>query len=395
MRTKRLKTKSASRVKDEHPAMADMIPFIDLAAQRVRIRDDLDRRLDKVIEEGRYILGPEVKDFETRLAEFGEAPFALGCANGTDALALPLMAWRLRTGDAVFVPSFTFAASAEVVPWLGADAVFVDIDPETYNMDPASLEAAIEQTKADGKLNPVAVIAVDLFGQPADYPAIRALCDKHGLKLIADSAQGFGCTLHERHPIHWADVTTISFYPAKPLGCYGDGGALLTTDEALFALLKSLAVHGEGETRYEYARIGMNSRLDTIQAAVLLSKLEVFAEEIDGRNAAANRYAQGFGDVVRPHTVIEGGRSVWAQYTIEVDDRDGFRSSLQEKGVPTAVYYPIPLHEQPPYQRFTTAPGGLPVTERAARRVVSLPMDGYLHGERQDRVIDAVRAALA
>ena len=375
--------------------MADMIPFIDLAAQRARIRDDLDRRLDKVIEEGRYILGPEVKEFEAGLAEFGEAPFALGCANGTDALALPLMAWRLRTGDAVFVPSFTFAASAEVVPWLGADAVFVDIDPETYNMDPASLEAAIEQTKADGKLNPVAVIAVDLFGQPADYPAIRALCDKHDLKLIADSAQGFGCTLHERHPIHWADVTTISFYPAKPLGCYGDGGALLAKDESLFGLLKSLAVHGEGESRYEYARIGMNSRLDTMQAAVLLAKLEVFAEEIAGRNAAADRYADGFGDVVRPHTVIEGGRSVWAQYTIEVDDRDAFRASLQEKGVPTAVYYPIPLHEQAPYQRFTTAPGGLPVTERAAKRVVSLPMDGYLGGERQNRVIDAVRAALA
>ena len=375
--------------------MADMIPFIDLAAQRARIRDDLDRRLDKVIEEGRYILGPEVKAFETKLAEFGEAPFALGCANGTDALALPLMAWRLRTGDAVFVPSFTFAASAEVVPWLGADAVFVDIDPETYNMDPASLEAAIEQTKADGKLNPVAVIAVDLFGQPADYPAIRALCDKHGLKLIADSAQGFGCTLHDRHPIHWADATTISFYPAKPLGCYGDGGALLTKDEALFGLLKSLAVHGEGESRYEYARIGMNSRLDTMQAAVLLAKLEVFAEEIDGRNAAAQRYGDGFGDVVRPHKVIEGGRSVWAQYTIEVDDRDAFRASLQERGVPTAVYYPIPLHEQPPYKRFTTAPGGLPVTERVAKRVVSLPMDGYLNGERQDRVIDAVRAALA
>ena len=375
--------------------MADMIPFIDLAAQRARIRDDLDRRLDKVIEEGRYILGPEVKEFEASLADFGEAPFALGCANGTDALALPLMAWRLRTGDAVFVPSFTFAASAEVVPWLGADAVFVDIDPETYNMDPASLEAAIEQTKADGKLNPVAVIAVDLFGQPADYPAIRALCDKHDLKLIADSAQGFGCTLHERHPIHWADVTTISFYPAKPLGCYGDGGALLAKDESLFGLLKSLAVHGEGESRYEYARIGMNSRLDTMQAAVLLAKLEVFAEEIAGRNAAADRYADGFGDVVRPHTVIEGGRSVWAQYTIEVDDRDAFRASLQEKGVPTAVYYPIPLHEQAPYQRFTTAPGGLPVTERAAKRVVSLPMDGYLGGERQNRVIDAVRAALA
>ncbi|MEO1039951.1 MAG: DegT/DnrJ/EryC1/StrS aminotransferase family protein [Pseudomonadota bacterium] len=374
--------------------MTDMVAFIDLATQRARIRSTLDASIAKVIDEGRYILGPEVKALEAELSAFGEAPHALACANGTDALALPLMAWGLRPGQAVFVPSFTFAATAEVVPWLGAEAVFVDIDPLTYNMDPESLAAAIEAVKAEGRLEPAVVIAVDLFGQPADYPRIAELCREHGLKLIADSAQGFGCTLNNHHPIHWADVTTISFYPAKPLGCYGDGGAVLCKDEALYGLMKSLAVHGEGETRYEYARIGMNSRLDTLQAAVLLAKLEIFADEIKDRNAAAERYAAGFGDVVRPHQVIEGGVSVWAQYTIEVDDRDGFRAALSEKGVPTAVYYPIPLHKQPPYARFATAPGGLPVTETVAERVVSLPMDAYLDGERQSRVIDAVRGAL-
>lgn len=374
--------------------MADMIPFIDIAAQRACIKDDLDARIAKVIAEGRYILGPEVTELEERLQAFGRAPHAVACANGTDALVLPLMAWGLKPGDAVFVPSFTFASTAEVVPWLGASPIFVDIDPDTYCMDPASLERAIEQVLQEGKLNPVAVIAVDLFGQPADYRKISAIARRHGLKLIADSAQGFGCTLDGEHPIHWADVTTISFYPAKPLGCYGDGGAILIKDEVTLAAIKSLHVHGEGKDRYEYARIGMNSRLDTIQAAILLAKMEVFEDEIEKRNEAAGRYADGLGQIIKPHTVIEGGRSVWAQYTIEVDNRDAFRKALAEEGVPTAVYYPRPLHMQPPYARYPQAPGGLPATEAAAERVVSLPMDGYLGGERQQTVVNAVRKAL-
>lgn len=374
--------------------MTEPVAFIDLAAQRARIEDRLHDAIAKVIAEGRYILGPEVAELEARLARFANAPFALACANGTDALALPLMAWGLKPGDAVFTPSFTFASTAEVVAWLGAAPVFVDIDPETYCMDPVKLAAAIDAVKADGKLNPAAVIAVDLFGQPADYPAISEIARAHGLKLIADSAQGFGCTLNGAHPIDWADVATISFYPAKPLGGYGDGGAMLVRDEQTFAALKSLHVHGEGAERYEYARIGMNSRLDTIQAAILLIKMDLFEAEIAARNEAAERYAQGFGDVVKTPRVIEGGRSVWAQYTIEVDDREGFRKSLADDGVPTAIYYPRPLHTQPPYQRFPAGPDGLGVTERAADRVVSLPMDGYLDGERQDRVIAAVRKAL-
>ncbi|MEQ8403740.1 MAG: DegT/DnrJ/EryC1/StrS aminotransferase family protein [Oceanicaulis sp.] len=370
-----------------------MIPFIDLAAQRARIKDRLEPAIAKIIEEGRYVLGPEVSELEDKLTAFGDAP-ALTCANGTDALALPLMAWRLRTGDAVFVPSFTFASTAEVVPWLGATPIFVDIDPETYCMDPKSLERAVAWAKTQPDLTPRAVIAVDLFGQPADYPAISEICKAEGLKLIADSAQGFGCTLGGAHPVQWADIATVSFYPAKPLGCYGDGGAMLTRDGELLDLLKSLRNHGEGEERYAYARIGMNSRLDTLQAGILLAKLEIFADEIKGRNRVAKAYAEGFGDKVKTPRVIEGGVSVWAQYTIEVDDRDAFRKSLADDGVPTAVYYPVPIHHQAPYQRFPTAPGGLPVTDAAAGRVVSLPMDAYVEGDRLETVINAVRKAV-
>lgn len=370
-----------------------MIPFIDLAAQRARIKDRLDVSIAKIIEEGRYVLGPEVTELEEQLQAFGDAP-ALTCANGTDALALPLMAWRLRTGDAVFVPSFTFASTAEVVPWLGATPVFVDIDPDTYNMDPESLKKAIHWAKTETDLTLRAVIAVDLFGQPADYPAIAEICREEGLKLIADSAQGFGCTLNGHHPIHWADIATVSFYPAKPLGCYGDGGAVLTRDDALMAMLKSLRNHGEGAERYAYAHIGMNSRLDTLQAGILLAKLEIFADEIEGRNRVARAYEKGFGDVVKTPRVIDDAVSVWAQYTIEVDDRDSFRKTLADHGVPTAVYYPVPIHHQDPYKRFPTAPGGLPVTDAAAGRVISLPMDAYVEGERLKTVIDAVRKAV-
>ncbi|WP_421788224.1 DegT/DnrJ/EryC1/StrS family aminotransferase [Hyphobacterium sp.] len=372
-----------------------MMPFIDLATQRARLQDKLDATISKIIAEGRYVLGPEVAELEERLASFGQADHALTCANGTDALALPLMAWKLRRNDAVFVPSFTFASTAEVVPLHGGTPVFVDIDPDTYCMCPKSLAAAIDWVKSQSDLTPRVVIAVDLFGQPADYPAISEICRAEGLKLIADSAQGFGCTLNGKHPAAWADITTISFYPAKPLGCYGDGGAIVTRDAELAALIRSLRNHGEGEARYAYERIGLNSRLDTLQAGILLAKLDIFEDEIIGRNKAADAYAAGFGNVVKTPTVIDGGVSTWAQYTIEVDDRDGFRAKLGEAGVPTAIYYPIPIHLQTPYADFPVAPGGLPVTEYAAGRVVSLPMDGYLGGERQETVIRAVRRAVA
>jgi len=386
----RNKEKCAIRISQE----LAMMPFIDLATQRERLKDKLDTTISKIISEGRYVLGPEVGELEERLAAFGQVDHALTCANGTDALSLPLLAWELQPGDAVFVPSFTFAATAEVVALLGATPVFVDIDPDTYCMCPKSLAKAIAWTKSQTELKLRVVIAVDLFGQPADYPAISAICKAEGLKLIADSAQGFGCTLNGKHPAAWADISSISFYPAKPLGCYGDGGAVVTRDPNLAGLIKSLRNHGEGEARYSYERIGLNSRLDTLQAGILLAKLDIFSEEITARNTAAQAYAKGFGDVVKTPKVIDGGVSVWAQYTIEVDDRDTFRSKLNEAGVPTAIYYPVPIHLQDPYAGFPVAPGGLPVTETASPRVVSLPMDSYLEGERQETVIRAVRAAL-
>jgi dTDP-4-amino-4,6-dideoxygalactose transaminase len=282
--------------------------------------------------------------------------------------------------------------------------VFVDIDPSTYNLDPQSLEAAIVAVKAKGELTPRAVIAVDLFGGPADYPAIAAVCARHGLKLISDSAQGFGCTLNGHHPIHWADVTTTSFFPAKPLGCYGDGGAVLSKDPLFHDLLVSLRVHGqavksdiEGRTfehdpKYLNVRIGMNSRMDTIQAAVLIEKLKIFQDEIAARNRVADRYAAGLSDLVKTPKVLPGGVSVWAQYTIELEGRDALGPHLREQGVPTAVYYPIPIHRQGVYSGYPTAPGGLPVTEAKAGQVISLPMHAYLTEDHQDQVIAAIRA---
>ncbi len=379
------------------------IPFIDLQAQRARLGQPLEDAILKVVRSGAYVMGPEIGQFEKALGEFGQAPFVLSCGSGTEALQLPLMAWGIGPGDAVFCPSFTFAATAEVMPLVGASPVFVDVLPDTYNLDPAKLDAAIAAVKADGKLTPKAIIAVDLFGQPADYPSISAVAKKHGLKLIADSAQGFGCTLNGQHPIHWADVTTTSFFPAKPLGCYGDGGAVLCKDERLHDILVSLRVHGQavksdlvGKTfdhdpKYLNLRIGMNSRMDTIQAAVLLQKLTIFESEIEARNKVAGRYAAGLSDVVTVPKVIEGGVSVWAQYTIETADRDGLAAHLKSQDIPSAVYYPIPIHKQDVYSVYPT-PGGLPVTEAKANVVMSLPMHPYLTPDHQDQVIAAIRA---
>jgi dTDP-4-amino-4,6-dideoxygalactose transaminase len=378
------------------------IAFIDLAAQQRRIRPALDAAIARVLDHGGYVMGPEVRDFEAKLAAFGQAKLTLSCANGTDAIALPLMAWDVGAGDAVFCPSFTFTATPEVVPWTGAEPVFVDVKADTFNIDPVRLEAAIASVKAEGRLTPKVVIAVDLFGQPADYPALRRICDAHGLKLISDSAQGFGCTLNGHHPIHWADATTTSFFPAKPLGGYGDGGAVLTNDDALWERMDSFRVHGkavasdlngrvfEHDPKYLNARIGMNSRLDTIQAAVLIEKLAIFAEEIELRQAVADRYAEGLkGSVLSTPKVIEGGRSVWAQYVIEHENRDGLAAHLKTQGVPTAVYYPVPMHRQEPYAHFP-APNGLPVTEALAEKVIALPMHPYLDEATQDVIIGAI-----
>jgi len=370
-----------------------MIPFIDLQAQRARIADKIDAAIARVLAHGQFIFGPEVKAFESQLAAFGQAKHCIGNANGTDALVLPLWAWGVSAGDAVFCPSFTFAATAEIVPWTGATPVFVDVLPDTYNMDPASLEAAIQGVKREGKLNPRAVIAVDLFGQPADYPKLSAIAQKHDLKLIADSAQGFGCTLNGEHPMHWADVQTTSFFPAKPLGCYGDGGATLTNDDADNVMMRSIAFHGaSGDDKYNCARIGMNSRLDTIQAAILIEKLTIFAEEIRMRNQIADRYEQMLSNLVRTPRVIQGGVSTWAQYTIEVEDRDAFAAHLRAADVPTAQYYPKPLHLQSAYREYPLGAGGMKVSEDIARRVISLPMHPYLDVHTQEKIAGAIRA---
>jgi dTDP-4-amino-4,6-dideoxygalactose transaminase len=368
-----------------------MIPFIDLQAQRARIADRIDTAIARVLAHGQFILGPEVKALEGRLAEFVGAKHCLANANGTDALVLPLMAWEIGKDDAVFCPSFTFAATAEIVPWVDATPVFVDVRPDTYNMDPASLEAAIAGARKDGKLKPRVVIAVDLFGQPADYPAIAAICKREGLKLIADSAQGFGCTLDGKHPMYWADVTTTSFFPAKPLGCYGDGGATLSNSDDDTMLMRSYAFHGAGTDRYDNIRIGMNSRLDTIQAAVLIEKLAIFADEIRVRNEVADRYAHMLEGLVRTPMVIEGGVSTWAQYVIEAEDRDGLAAHLREAGVPTAQYYPKALHVQQAYKDFPVGAGGMKVSEDICKRVLALPMHPYLDGQTQTKIAGAVR----
>ena len=382
------------------------IAFIDLMAQRRRLGARIDRAVMGAVDAGQWIMGPQVAEFERRLAGFGRAQHVLACANGTDALALPLMAWEIGAGQAVFCPSFTFTATAEAVAWTGATPVFVDILPDTYNLDPAALERAIDAVLAEGRLKPAAVIAVDLFGQPADYPALAGICRRHGLKLVADSAQGFGCTLQGEHPLQWADITTTSFFPAKPLGCYGDGGAVLTNDAGLAELIDSLRVHGKAtsgdaaaadfghEAKYLNTRVGMNSRLDTLQAAILREKLGIFADDIVRRNAAADRYAEGLAGVAATPAVIPGGVSTWAQYTIEVEARDAVAKTLKDFGVPTAVYYPVPLHRQVAYADCPT-PGGLPVTEAKAAKVLSLPISADLEPATQDYIIDSVRQAVA
>ncbi len=381
------------------------IPFIDLQAQRRRIEADINRAIMKVVESGAYVMGPEVAEFERQMSAFAGTAHTISCANGTEAIALPLMAWGIRTGDAVFCPSFTFCATGEVIPWLGATPVFVDIEPDTYNIDTEHLVAEIERVIKEGRLRPRVIIGVCLFGQAANYPRLREIADRYGLKLIADSAQGFGTTIGGLHPSHWADCTTTSFFPAKPLGCYGDGGAVLTNDPALAETLDSLRVHGKAvasdlrnshfdhDPKYLNMRIGMNSRLDTIQAAILIEKLKIFADEIAARNRIAARYNRLLSHHVSAVPKVRDGIiSTWAQYTIEHEDRDGLSRHLKQADIPTAVYYPVPMHMNEAYRRWAPPAGSLPVTEAACRRVLSLPMHAYLDEDTQDRIVDAVRA---
>jgi dTDP-4-amino-4,6-dideoxygalactose transaminase len=371
------------------------IPFIDVAAQRRRLQPAIDEAIARVVAHCQFILGPEVKAFEAALAKFCGARHAVSCASGTDALLLVLRAWGMGPGDAVICPSFTFCATAEVVVLAGATPIFADVDADTFNLDPASLQRAIATAKRQG-LKPKAVIPVDLFGLPADHDGIAAIAKAENLLVLDDAAQAFGATSRGRRLGTLAPATATSFFPAKPLGCYGDGGAVLTDDPGLVEVLNSLRVHGQGADKYDNTRIGMTSRLDTIQAAVLLEKLKIFNDEIETRNRVARRYAEGLADVATVPRVPGQMTSVWAQYTIRLKPgvRNGLAAGLKEQGIPTAIYYPKPLHRQEAYRQFPVVDGGVPVSDRLADEVISLPMHAYLDEPTQDRIISAVRNIL-
>jgi dTDP-4-amino-4,6-dideoxygalactose transaminase len=374
--------------------MTSRLPFVDLQAQRRRIGARLDAALARVLAHGQFILGPEVRELEAQLARFSGVRHCVTCANGTDALLLPLMAWGIGPGDAVLVPSFTFVASAEVVVLAGATPVFVDVDRASFNMTAESLELGVRAAREAG-LTPRVAMPVDLFGQPADFAGLDPVCRRHGLKVLSDAAQSYGGGQGNRRVGALASVTATSFFPSKPLGTYGDGGAVLTDDDALDALLRSIRMHGQGIDKYHNARIGLNSRLDTMQAAVLIEKLAILEDEIRARDRIARRYSEALADVCEVPEIAAGNASAWAQYTILIENRDAVAKALDAAGIPTAIYYPIPLHRQEGYRHFPVAKGGLPVSEDLARLVLSLPMHPYLAPADQDRVIAGVRAAEA
>lgn len=369
-----------------HPS----IPFIDLQAQRARISDAVERRVLDVVRGGKYINGPEVQELEAQLANFAQVQHVIGCASGTDALLMPLMAWEVGPGDAVFVPAFTFVATAEVVALLGATPVFVDVDPETYNMDLTSLQAAIDWVKQETDFLPKVIIPVDLFGLPAELDGITGIAQTEGMKVLVDSAQGFGSEINGKTSVSYGDVGATSFFPAKPLGCYGDGGAIFTSDDEVASRLRSIRVHGQGTHRYDNVRLGINGRLDTVQAAILIEKLAIYRDEIEKRQAVADRYTEALPDYVQTPVVPMGYQSVWAQYTLQVEKRESMAAFLKEAGVPTMVYYPKPLNQQEAYARYPSAPGGVPVSEKLSQAVLSLPMHPYLDGGAQDYIIEKI-----
>lgn len=377
-------------------APAKPLAFIDLQAQRARLSDRVERAIQRVLEHGRFIMGPEVAELEGRLAAFCGAKHAISCSSGTDALSLVLMGKGVKPGDAILVPTFTFAATAEVVALLGATPIFVDVLPDSFNLDPVSLEQGLRTAKGLD-LRPVGVIAVDLFGLPADYDAIAEICRANDLWLLDDAAQSFGAAYKGRPIGTIGDATATSFFPAKPLGCYGDGGAVMTDDDALAARIKSLRVHGKGRDKYDNVEIGLNGRLDTLQAAILIEKLEIFEDEIAARNRVAHRYAEGLGDIVQVPQVPADMTSVWAQYTLVLPEgrRDAVAEALKAEGIPTAVYYPLPLHRQTAYAEYPVAGNGAPVSDHLSQAVLSLPMHPYLEEADQTRIVGTLRQLLA
>ena len=371
--------------------------FRDLKKQYEVLKPEMDKAILDTIAAASFIGGARVKALEELLAAYCGVKHCITCANGTDALQLVLQAWGIGEGDAVFVPDFTFFASGEVVSFLNATPVFYDIDKDTFNGDVKSLEAAIEAVKAEGELRPKVIITVDLFGQPADYDAIEALAAKHGLLILEDSAQGFGGELNGKRACSFGDAATTSFFPAKPLGCYGDGGAIFTDDDALAALLRSLCVHGKGDDKYDNVRIGVNSRLDTVQAAILDVKLQAFASyELDAVNKAAAWYDAELAGVVKTPVVPDGYLSSWAQYSIQLPSReirDGLQAALKEQGIPTMIYYPKGMHQQTAFADVK-AYVPCPNTEEVCDKVLALPMHPYLDEETVKTVADAIKAYL-
>lgn len=383
--------------KPELAASRPAIQFIDLAAQQARIKPKLDAAIARVLAHGGYIMGREVAEFEKQLSAFCGAEYTLSCSNGTDALSLVLMAKNVGPGDAVLCPSFTFAATAEVVALRGATPIFLDIEAASFNIDPAQIDAGVAEAKKRG-LNPVGIIPVYLFGLPPDYARIHPLAEKHGLWVMGDAAQGFGSEIDGVRAGNLTYVTTTSFFPAKPLGCYGDGGAVFTNDKELYDVMCSLRVHGKGSDKYDNVRVGLNARLDTMQAAILIEKLAIFADEIKERQRVANRYSAGLKDVLKTPEVPTNMLSAWAQYTLVAASeaqRTQIIERLKDAGVPTMIYYPKPLHQQTAYRMHPTATdGALPVCEDLANRVFSLPMHPYLDDATIDYIITQVRAAI-
>ena len=373
------------------------IPFLDLKAQQARLADTLRPRLDAVLAHCQFVMGPEVAELEDRLAAYCGARHCVGVSSGTDALQIAMMAEGIGRGDAVFLPAFTYTATAEVPLVLGATPVFVDVDPRTFQMDPAHLEARIAAVQGAGRLRPRAIVGVDLFGQPADWPALNRIAAAHGLFTLDDLAQSFGASLHGRKLGTQAMATATSFFPSKPLGAYGDGGALFTDDADRAALYRSLRSHGEGTTRYEVLRTGMNGRLDTMQAAILLAKLDVFEAELATRERIARTYDRRLGNLVAIPARVPDSTSAWAIYAVLLDSeaaRTRVQAALKERGVPTAVYYPRPLHRQPAYAGAHDGTA-LPVSEDLATRIMALPIHPDLTDDQVERVCDAMQAALA
>lgn len=375
--------------------MPKPIDFIDLKKQQQLLYPSLMERISRVLNHGQYIMGPEVKELEDKLADYVGVKQVISCSSGTDALLMALMAYGVGPGDAIFTTPFTFIATAEVVQLLGATPVFVDIDPKTFNLDPDCLARTISELDRHWQtahLRPKGIIPVDLFGQPADYHRINHLARGQGLFVLEDAAQSFGGTYQGKRAGALAEVAATSFFPAKPLGCYGDGGAIFTDDDHLAAKLRSIRVHGQGDHKYDNVRLGINGRLDTLQAAVVLAKLEVFDQEVTARQQVAQRYHEGLHQVVATPSVAPGCTSVWAQYSVLSDQRAALQEKLKTAGIPSAVYYPLPLHLQGAFRHLGYQPGDFPVSEHAAQQIFSLPMHPYLDQADQDRIIETLRS---